>query len=69
MITHPHVKDSVLMSVRASLSGKASVSLPRRVSATLRLFPGITAASARSFLSPPIKGVILEGFGAGYVVV
>jgi len=35
------------------------------VAATLRLFPGITAASARSFLSPPIKGVVLESFGAG----
>ena len=36
------------------------------LSATLRLFPGITAASARIFLAPPIQGVILESFGAGY---
>ncbi|KAF9514450.1 hypothetical protein BS47DRAFT_1392411 [Hydnum rufescens UP504] len=33
--------------------------------ATLRLFPGITAASAHTFLSPPIQGVILQSFGAG----
>lgn len=39
------------------------------VSAVLRLFPGITAASARSFLSPPIKGVVLESFGAGQVLI
>ncbi|KAI0273425.1 asparaginase-domain-containing protein [Gloeopeniophorella convolvens] len=33
--------------------------------ATLRLFPGITAATVRAFLTPPIKGVVLETFGAG----
>ncbi|KAF8320106.1 asparaginase-domain-containing protein [Clavulina sp. PMI_390] len=33
--------------------------------ATLRLFPGISASSARSFLAPPIRGVVLESFGAG----
>ncbi|KAI0028517.1 asparaginase-domain-containing protein [Vararia minispora EC-137] len=33
--------------------------------ATLRLFPGITAATVKSFLQPPIKGVVLETFGAG----
>ena len=33
--------------------------------ATLRLFPGITSSTVRAFLSPPIKGVILETFGAG----
>ncbi|KAI0797567.1 L-asparaginase [Abortiporus biennis] len=33
--------------------------------ATLRLFPGITAATVRAFLMPPIKGVVLETFGAG----
>ncbi|KAF8334233.1 asparaginase-domain-containing protein [Cantharellus anzutake] len=45
-----------------------NVLVPRALSrcpATLRLFPGITAASARSFLAPPIRGVILESFGAG----
>ncbi|RKP38943.1 asparaginase-domain-containing protein, partial [Dimargaris cristalligena] len=33
--------------------------------ATLRLFPGITAAAIRAFLSPPIVGVVLETYGAG----
>lgn len=33
--------------------------------ATLRLFPGITAATIRAFLMPPIRGVILETYGAG----
>ncbi|KAI0764436.1 asparaginase-domain-containing protein [Irpex lacteus] len=33
--------------------------------ATLRLFPGITAATVRGFLAPPIRGLILETFGAG----
>ena len=33
--------------------------------ATLRLFPGITADTVRAFLLPPIRGVVLETFGAG----
>ncbi|KAI0700008.1 asparaginase-domain-containing protein [Cytidiella melzeri] len=33
--------------------------------ATLRLFPGITAATIRAFLSPPTRGLILETFGSG----
>ena len=33
--------------------------------ATLRLFPGITAATVRAFLAPSVKGVVLETFGAG----
>ncbi|KAK0210996.1 L-asparaginase [Desarmillaria ectypa] len=33
--------------------------------ATLRLFPGITAATVSAFFMPPIRGVILESFGAG----
>lgn len=33
--------------------------------ATLRLFPGITAATIRAFLMPPTRGVVLETFGAG----
>ncbi|CAL1705248.1 unnamed protein product [Somion occarium] len=33
--------------------------------ATLRLFPGITAATVRAFLIPPTRGVVLETFGAG----
>jgi len=32
---------------------------------SLRLFPGITDATVRAFLSGPIKGVILETFGTG----
>jgi lysophospholipase len=33
--------------------------------ATLRLFPGIPAATVAAFLSPPIKGIVLETFGVG----
>ncbi|KAJ1952541.1 hypothetical protein IWQ62_006199, partial [Dispira parvispora] len=33
--------------------------------ATLRLFPGITAAAIRAFLTPPIAGIVLETYGAG----
>ncbi|KAJ2375961.1 hypothetical protein IW150_002253, partial [Coemansia sp. RSA 2607] len=33
--------------------------------ATLRLFPGISAAAVRAFLAPPIRGIVLETFGAG----
>ncbi|KAI0053866.1 L-asparaginase [Auriscalpium vulgare] len=33
--------------------------------ATLRLFPGITSATVRAFLTPPVRGVVLETFGAG----
>ncbi|THH27044.1 hypothetical protein EUX98_g7142 [Antrodiella citrinella] len=33
--------------------------------ATLRLFPGITAATVQAFLMLPTRGVILETFGAG----
>ncbi|XJO76275.1 hypothetical protein BDV3_006823 [Batrachochytrium dendrobatidis] len=33
--------------------------------ATLRLFPGITEATVRAFLSPPIAGVVLETYGSG----
>ncbi|KAJ3080213.1 hypothetical protein HK102_003214 [Quaeritorhiza haematococci] len=33
--------------------------------ATLRLFPGITDATVRAFLAPPIAGVVLETYGAG----
>ncbi|KAI6022763.1 asparaginase-domain-containing protein [Pisolithus marmoratus] len=35
--------------------------------ATLRLFPGMTGTTARAFLSPPARGVVLETFGAGNV--
>ncbi|KAF9484695.1 L-asparaginase [Pholiota conissans] len=33
--------------------------------ATLRLFPGITGTTIRAFCMPPIRGVVLETFGAG----
>lgn len=33
--------------------------------ATLRLFPGISGAMIRAFFTPPIRGVVLETFGAG----
>jgi 60kDa lysophospholipase len=33
--------------------------------ATLRLFPGIGAATISAFFMPPIRGVVLETFGAG----
>jgi len=33
----------------------------------LRIFPGITAATVRSFLQPPMQGVVLQTFGAGNV--
>ncbi|KAF7322625.1 L-asparaginase [Mycena chlorophos] len=33
--------------------------------ATLRLFPGISSATVRAFLAPPIRGVVLESFGSG----
>jgi len=33
--------------------------------ATLRLFPGITAATVSAFFVPPVRGVVLETFGAG----
>lgn len=41
--------------------------MPRCLSftATLRLFPGITAETVRAFLIPPVQGVVLETFGAG----
>lgn len=33
--------------------------------ATLRFFPGITAATVRAFLAPPMHGLVLETYGAG----
>ncbi|KAJ7343215.1 L-asparaginase [Mycena albidolilacea] len=33
--------------------------------ATLRLFPGIATETIRAFLSPPIRGIVLESFGSG----
>ncbi|KAF9915503.1 hypothetical protein BX616_006022 [Lobosporangium transversale] len=33
--------------------------------ASLRLFPGITETTIRTFLTPPIQGVVLETYGAG----
>ncbi|XP_028620389.1 60 kDa lysophospholipase [Grammomys surdaster] len=31
----------------------------------LRLYPGITASLVRTFLQPPLKGVVMETFGSG----
>ena len=31
----------------------------------LRLFPGITEATVRAFLQPPIQGVVLQTYGMG----
>ncbi|KAF9215565.1 hypothetical protein BGZ59_001015 [Podila verticillata] len=33
--------------------------------ASLRLFPGITETTIRTFLAPPMQGVVLETYGAG----
>ncbi|KAF9913332.1 hypothetical protein EC991_000094 [Linnemannia zychae] len=33
--------------------------------ASLRLFPGITETTIKTFLAPPIQGVVLETYGAG----
>lgn len=35
------------------------------IPATLRLFPGIGGATIKAFCSHPIRGVVLETFGAG----
>ena len=51
-------------SVRDRLSIQATIVL-NTFAATLRLFPGITAATFKAFLAPPVRGVILETFGAG----
>lgn len=34
-------------------------------SATLRLFPGISGATIKAFCMQPVRGVVLETFGAG----
>ncbi|KAK0564875.1 hypothetical protein OC861_004052 [Tilletia horrida] len=33
--------------------------------AVLRLFPGLSASTIRAFLSPPLRGCVLESYGAG----
>ncbi|XP_056282910.1 60 kDa lysophospholipase isoform X1 [Pseudoliparis swirei] len=51
---------------RANTTAKFHVSteLNRNVG-LLRLFPGITAATMRAFLQPPMEGVVLETYGSG----
>uniref|UniRef100_A0A673CF02 asparaginase n=1 Tax=Sphaeramia orbicularis TaxID=375764 RepID=A0A673CF02_9TELE len=51
---------------RANTTAKFQVSteLNRNVG-LLRLFPGITAATVRAFLQPPMQGVVLETYGSG----
>ncbi|KAM6961253.1 60 kDa lysophospholipase [Aplochiton taeniatus] len=51
---------------RANTTSKFRVStqLNRNVG-LLRLFPGITTATVRAFLQPPMEGVVLETYGSG----
>ncbi|XP_060918484.1 60 kDa lysophospholipase isoform X2 [Labrus mixtus] len=51
---------------RANTTAKFHVSteLNRNVG-LLRLFPGITSATVRAFLQPPMQGVVLETYGSG----
>lgn len=51
---------------RANTTSKFHVSteLNRNVG-LLRLFPGITSATVRAFLQPPMEGVVLETYGSG----
>ncbi|KAM6917739.1 60 kDa lysophospholipase isoform 2-T2 [Lycodopsis pacificus] len=51
---------------RANTTARFQVSteLNRNVG-LLRLFPGITAATMRAFLQPPMEGVVLETYGSG----
>lgn len=51
---------------RANTTAKFQVSteLNRNVG-LLRLFPGITAATVKAFLQPPMEGVVLETYGSG----
>ncbi|KAF5389825.1 hypothetical protein D9757_003583 [Collybiopsis confluens] len=58
------IKAGSLVSVSGSCQSEVSIEMNPRV-ATLRLFPGITAATVRAFSMPPTQGVILETFGAG----
>lgn len=61
--------DLELTNVAHSSSRQADYSLRRPDMsshvATLRLFPGITAATVKAFFIPPVHGVVLETFGAG----
>ncbi|XP_070836188.1 60 kDa lysophospholipase isoform X2 [Chaetodon trifascialis] len=43
---------------------QVSTKLNRNVG-LLRLFPGITAATVRAFLQPPMEGVVMETYGSG----
>ncbi|XP_070697848.1 60 kDa lysophospholipase isoform X2 [Pempheris klunzingeri] len=43
---------------------QVSTKLDRNIG-LLRLFPGITAATVRAFLQPPMQGVVLETYGSG----
>lgn len=51
---------------RANTTARFQVSteLNRNVG-LLRLFPGITSATVRAFLQPPMEGVVLETYGSG----
>lgn len=72
----PNLRPLVTVGINIDVSW-ADVWKPRRIArfrshkrmnpsvATLRLFPGITEATVRAFLSPPIEGVVLETYGSG----
>ncbi|XP_048585827.1 60 kDa lysophospholipase [Nematostella vectensis] len=51
---------------RCNVSGKFTVrtNLVPHVG-VLRIFPGITTATVRAFLQPPIRGIVLETYGSG----
>ena len=43
-----------------------SIELDNNV-AVLQIFPGISTATVKAFLSPPLRGIVLESFGAGNI--
>lgn len=55
---NPHVGACKLLMKLSFLSNSS-------LKATLRLFPGISGATIKAFCMPPIRGVVLETFGAG----
>ncbi|XP_065144735.1 60 kDa lysophospholipase isoform X6 [Paramisgurnus dabryanus] len=51
---------------RANTTSKFTVNTQmNRNVGLLRLFPGITAATVRAFLQPPMEGIVLETYGSG----
>jgi lysophospholipase len=62
--TNIKVDWSLIHRPRALHRFKASKRMDPNVAA-LRIFPGITASTVEAFLRPPIRGVVLETYGAG----